>query len=50
VVATVEQCLKGPVTEKVIQEFAEQEALAKNQVEVAQAKIEAFEAILPRLE
>jgi hypothetical protein len=29
VVATVEQCLEGPVTEQVIQEFIEQEALAK---------------------
>jgi hypothetical protein len=46
VVATVEQCLEGPVTEKVIQEFIEQEALAKQQVEVARAKIEAFEAVL----
>jgi hypothetical protein len=29
VVTMVEQCLEGPVTEKVIQEFVEQEALAK---------------------
>jgi hypothetical protein len=47
-VTTVEQCLEGPVTGKVIQEFIEQEALAKQQVEAAQAKIKAFEAELPR--
>jgi hypothetical protein len=35
VVTIVEQCLEGPVIEKVIQEFVEQEALAKQQVEVA---------------
>jgi hypothetical protein len=35
----VEQCLEGPVTEKVIQEFVEQEALVKQQVEVARAKL-----------
>jgi hypothetical protein len=35
VVTIVEQCLEGPVTEKVIQEFTEQEALAKQQVEAA---------------
>jgi hypothetical protein len=36
--------------EKIIQEFVEQEALAKQQVEVARAKLEAFEAELPRSE
>ena len=35
VVATVEQCLEGLVTEKFIQKFAKQEALAKQQVEAA---------------
>jgi hypothetical protein len=46
----VEQLLEGPVTEKVIQEFIEQEALAKQQVKVARAKLEAFKAALPRSE
>jgi hypothetical protein len=50
VVTSVEQRLEGPVTEKVIQEFIEQEALAKQQVEAARAKLEAFEAELPRSE
>jgi hypothetical protein len=44
----VEQRLEGPVTEKVIQEFVEQEALMKQQIKAARAKIEAFEAELPR--
>jgi hypothetical protein len=35
VVTTVEQRLEGPVTEQVLQEFTEQEALAKQQFEVA---------------
>jgi hypothetical protein len=47
VVATVEQCLEGPVTEQVIQEFVEQEDLVKQQVEEARAKLEAFEAYYP---
>jgi hypothetical protein len=38
------------VTEKVLQEFSKQEALAKQQVEAARAKLEAFEAKLPRSE
>jgi hypothetical protein len=38
------------VTEKTIQEFIKQEALAKQQVKAARAKLEAFEAELPRLE
>jgi hypothetical protein len=50
VVTSVEQCLEGPVNEAVIQEFIEQEALAKQQVEAARAKLEAFEAELPRSE
>jgi hypothetical protein len=49
-VATMEQHLEGPVTEQVIQEFAEKEALARQQVEVSRAKIEAFEAALPKSE
>jgi hypothetical protein len=50
VVATVEQCLEGPVTEKTIQELAEQEAQAKQQVEAARVNLEAFEATLSRPE
>jgi hypothetical protein len=46
----VEQCLEGPVTKKFIQDFVEQEALTKQQVEAALAKIEAFEAKFPRSE
>jgi hypothetical protein len=49
-VMIVEQPLEGLVTEQVIQEFTEQEALAKQQVEAARAKLEAFEAALPRSE
>jgi hypothetical protein len=48
VVATVEQRLEGPITEKIIQEFDEQEALAKKKVEEDRAKIEAFEEALPK--
>jgi hypothetical protein len=43
----VEQHLEGPVTEKVIQEFAKQEALVKQQVKAARAKLEYVEAKLP---
>jgi hypothetical protein len=50
VVATVEQRLEGIVIKQVIQEFVEQEALVKQQVEVARAKLEAFEAVLPKSE
>jgi hypothetical protein len=50
VVTSVEQRLEGPVNEAVIQEFTEQEALAQQQVEAARAKLEAFEAELPRPE
>jgi hypothetical protein len=50
VVATVEQCLEGPFIEKMIQEFVEQEAQVKKQVEAARAKLEAFEVALPRSE
>jgi hypothetical protein len=50
VVTTIEQRLEGPVTETVIQEFAEKEALVKKQVEAARAKLKAFEAELPKSE
>ena len=64
VVTAVEQCLEGPVTEVVIQEFFEHDALVQQQVEEARAKIEEarakveesrakledFEAVLPRAE
>jgi hypothetical protein len=50
VVTSLKQCLEGPLTEVVIQEFAEQEALAKQQVEAARAKLQDFEAELPRSE
>jgi hypothetical protein len=46
----VEQRLEGPVTEKVIQDFTEQEALEKKQVEVARAKLEAFKENFSRSE
>jgi hypothetical protein len=50
VVTSVEQCLEGPMNEAVIQEFTEQEALAKQQVEAARARLEDFEVELPRSE
>jgi hypothetical protein len=50
VVAIEEQCLEGPVTEQMIQELAEQEAQAKQQVEAARVKLEAFEVALTRPE
>jgi hypothetical protein len=50
VVTTVEQHLEGPVMENITKHFIELEALAKQQVEAFQAKIEAFEAELPRSE
>jgi hypothetical protein len=46
VVIVQEQCLEGPINEVVIQEFVEQEVMAHQKVEVAQAKIEAFEVEL----
>ena len=48
VVTSIEQRLEEPVNEAIIHEFTEQEALAQQQVEVAQAKLEAFEVELPR--
>jgi hypothetical protein len=50
VVITAEQCLEGPVNNALIQEFTEQEEIAKQQVEAARAKLEAFEAELVRPE
>ena len=50
VVSIVEQRLEGPVNDALIQEFTEQEVVAQQQVEEAQAKLEAFEADLPRSE
>jgi hypothetical protein len=50
VVVTTEQCLEGPVTEKMIQELTEQEAQVKQQVEAARVKLEAFEEALTRPE
>jgi hypothetical protein len=50
VVVIVEQCLEGPVTEKMIQELIEQEAQVKNQVKASQVNLEAFELELTRLE
>jgi hypothetical protein len=46
VVAAVEQCLEGPVTENIVQELIEQEAQARQKVNVARFKIEDFEATL----
>ena len=47
---TAEQCLEGPLNDTVIQEFTEQEVVALQQVEVARAKLEPFEAELIRPE
>jgi hypothetical protein len=47
-VAIVEQCLEGPVTEQVIQEFVKKEVLAKKQVEATRDKLEAFKTDLPK--
>jgi hypothetical protein len=50
VVTAAEQCLEGPINDAVIQEFVEQEVVAQQQVEAARAKLEDFEAELPRSE
>jgi hypothetical protein len=50
VVLSAEKCLEGLVNDTLIQEFIEQEATTKQQVEVAQAKLEAFEVDLVRSE
>jgi hypothetical protein len=46
VVTTAEQHLDGSISDAVIQEFAEQEVVAQQQVEAARAKLEVFEAEL----
>jgi hypothetical protein len=48
VVIVAEQHLEGPVNEVFIQEFATQEAMEQQQVEEARAKLEDFDAKLPR--
>jgi hypothetical protein len=50
VVTIVEQQLEGPISEEVIQEFTEQEAMAPRQIEEARAKIEDFKEELLRPE
>jgi NADH:ubiquinone oxidoreductase subunit D len=50
VVIIAEQCLEGPVNDASIQEFTEQEATTKQQVEAARANLEPFEAELLRPE
>jgi hypothetical protein len=50
VVTSVEQRLEGPLNEAVLQEFVEQEALTQQQVEATRARLEDFEAELPRSE
>jgi hypothetical protein len=50
VVTAAEQHLEGPINDAVIQEFAEQEVMAQQQVQAARAKLEAFEVELPRPE
>jgi hypothetical protein len=42
VVTIVEQCLEGHVTEKLIQDFTDQEALVKQQFDADRAKIKSF--------
>jgi hypothetical protein len=42
--------LEEPVNDAVIPEFTKEEALAKQQVEAARARIKDFEAELPRSE
>jgi hypothetical protein len=50
VMNTTEQRLEGLVSNTLIQEFSEQEAIEKKQVEEARAKLKAFKAELPREE
>jgi hypothetical protein len=50
VVTTVEQHLEGPITETFIQDFFEQEAPVKQQVEAYRANLKAFKAEFPRSE
>ena len=46
----MEKYMEGPVIEQVIQEFVDQEAIANQQFEASRAKLEAFEAALPKSE
>jgi hypothetical protein len=48
VAATIEQHLEGPVTEKMIQYLAQQEAQAMKNVKESQVNLKAFEAALTR--
>jgi hypothetical protein len=48
VILTEEQCLEGTVNDAAIQEFTEQEAIAKQQVEATWVKLDAFKAELVR--
>jgi hypothetical protein len=48
VVTAAEQRLEGHVNKAVIQEFVEQDVMAQQQVEEAQAKLNAFEEELVR--
>jgi hypothetical protein len=50
VVSAAEQCLEGPINDKLIQDFSEQEVVAQQQVKAARAKLEAFEEELIRPE
>jgi hypothetical protein len=50
VITAVEQRLEGPVNEAVIQEFIDKEVMAQQKIEVARAKLKAFEAELIRSE
>jgi hypothetical protein len=48
-VVTMEQCLEGPVTEKVIQEFSEKEDLGKKQIKELELRSIPFKERYPYL-
>jgi hypothetical protein len=48
VITAAEQCLEGYVNEVVTQEFTKQEVMAQQQFKADRAKLEAFEADLPK--
>jgi hypothetical protein len=50
VITAAERHLEGLVNKVVIQEFTEQEVVVQQQVEASRAKLEAFEAEIPRSE
>ena len=50
VVSAAEQHLEGPINDTLIQEFTEQEVIALQEVEAAQAKLEMFKVELLRPE